>query len=84
MSAKSRDSTVPEKTSAAGQWLCKHASTATKPRFRVNEYTNATIEELYEAVFSVGSVQGLYKESQLGNWVSSTTGSLQPVEARHS
>jgi hypothetical protein len=28
--------------------------------------THATIEELVEVMFSVGSVQRLYKESQLG------------------
>jgi hypothetical protein len=47
----------PEKMSIARQWLCKHVSMATKSCDRHNRY--ATVEELLEAVFSVGSMQRL-------------------------
>jgi hypothetical protein len=40
----------------AREWLGKHASAATD--------MHATIEELLEAVFSMRSMQRLYKESQ--------------------
>jgi hypothetical protein len=49
----------------ARKWLRNHVSTATDSRYRTNRYTYATPEELKEVVLSVGSVQRLYKESQL-------------------
>jgi hypothetical protein len=59
-------SCVPEETAVGRQWLSKHVSTATEAGNRSNEYTKATIEELLEAVFSMLSVQRLYKKIQLG------------------
>jgi hypothetical protein len=55
----------PEEMAVARQWLCKHVSMATNSR-DATTYTHATLEEMLEAVFSVGSMQRLYKESQLG------------------
>jgi hypothetical protein len=49
--------------SATKQWLCEHVSMATKFCDRSNRY--AKIEEWLEAVFSVGSLQMLYKGSHL-------------------
>jgi hypothetical protein len=55
----------PEKTPVSRQRVCKHVSMATSSLTTVTDM-HATIEELLEAVSSVGSVQRLYKESQLG------------------
>jgi hypothetical protein len=44
----------PEETVVARELFCKHVSTATRLH-------DATIKELLERLFSVGSVQRLYK-----------------------
>jgi hypothetical protein len=48
----------PDEMVVARQWLCKHVSTATESRDCHN--TNATMEELLEAVFSMQSASRLY------------------------
>jgi hypothetical protein len=53
----------PEKIAAAREWLCKHVSMATNSRDHSMRYTNITIEELLEPVFSVRSMPTLHEET---------------------
>jgi hypothetical protein len=53
----------PEEMAVARELLYKHISMATHSCDCSNRYTNATSEELLEAVFSMRSVPTLYKET---------------------
>jgi hypothetical protein len=53
----------PKETAVAREWLCKHVSMATNSHDHSNRYTNTTIEELLEAVFSVRSMPTIYEET---------------------